>query len=54
MLNDAKASLQTAPWTVLFPGLAILCVVMIMSMFGDSLNEVLNPKKNTVSEKECK
>ena len=54
MLNDAKASLQTAPWTVLFPGLAILCVVMIMSMFGDSLNEVLNPKKNTASEKECK
>ena len=49
MLNDAKASLQTAPWTVLFPDL--LSVVMIMSMFGDSLNEVLNPKKNTCFRK---
>lgn len=51
MLNEAKASLQTAPWTVMFPGFAILLVVMIMSMFGDSINEQLNPKKNTVSGK---
>lgn len=47
MLNDGKATLQTAPWTVIFPGLAILLVVMIMGMFGDSVNEALNPKKNT-------
>ena len=46
MLNDGKATLQTAPWTVIFPGLAILIVVMIMGMFGDSINELLNPKKN--------
>ena len=46
MLNDGKATLQTAPWTVIFPGLAILIVVMIMGMFGDSINELLNLKKN--------
>lgn len=45
MLNDGKATLQQAPWTVIFPGLAILIVVMIMGMFGDSVNEMLNPKK---------
>lgn len=45
MLNDGKATLQQAPWTVFYPGLAILIVVMIMGMFGDSVNEMLNPKK---------
>jgi ABC-type dipeptide/oligopeptide/nickel transport system permease subunit len=30
---------------VFYPGLAILLVVMIMGMFGDSVNEMLNPKK---------
>ncbi len=46
MLNDGKATLQTAPWTVIFPGLAILLVVMIMGMFGDSVNAALNPKNS--------
>ena len=44
MLNDGRSRLQTAPWAVFFPGLAILSVVMIMGMFGDSVNEMLNPK----------
>ncbi len=44
MLNDGRTRLQIAPWGVLFPGLAILIVVMIMSMFGDSVNEILNPQ----------
>ena len=45
MLNEGREWLQTAPWTVLFPGFAILIVVMIMGMFGDSVNAFLNPKK---------
>lgn len=45
MLNDGRSTLQIAPWTVIFPGMAILIVVMIMGMFGDSLNEMLDPKK---------
>lgn len=47
MLNDGRATMQLAPWTVFFPGLAILLVVMIMGMFGDSVNEMLNPKKDS-------
>jgi peptide/nickel transport system permease protein len=47
MLNDAKAKLQQAPWGVLFPGLAILLVVMTLGMFSDSLNEKMNPKKQS-------
>ena len=42
MLNTARESFQTAPWTFIFPGLAILTVVLIMSMFGDSINSLLN------------
>lgn len=47
MLNDGKSTLQTAPWTVFFPGLAILIVVMIMGMFGDSISNLINPKKRS-------
>ena len=47
MLNDGKDTLQTAPWTVIFPGVAILLVVMIMGMFGDSINAVFNPRKRS-------
>lgn len=46
MLNDGRSTFQTAPWTVIFPGLAIVLVVMIMGMFGDSLNAKLNPGKD--------
>ena len=46
MLNDGQQSLQTAPWTVIFPGIAIFAVVIIMGMFGDSVNELLNPDKD--------
>ncbi len=49
MLSDGRATLQQAPWTVFFPGFAILCVVMIMGMFGDSVNEMLNPKPHGTS-----
>jgi ABC-type dipeptide/oligopeptide/nickel transport system permease subunit len=45
MLNNGREKLLTAPWAAFFPGLAILLVVMIMGMFGDSINEMLNPQK---------
>lgn len=43
MLNEGKDKLQLAPWGVFFPGLAILLVVMLMGMLGDSINERLSP-----------
>lgn len=45
MLSDARTHLQVAPWAAIFPGLAILLVVVIMGMFGDSFNEYMNPSK---------
>lgn len=44
MLNQGKDALQTAPWTVMFPGLAILLVVLGFNLLGDGLRDALDPK----------
>ncbi|WP_428846278.1 ABC transporter permease [Metallumcola ferriviriculae] len=44
MLNQGKDSLQTAPWTVMFPGLAILLVVLGFNLLGDGLRDALDPR----------
>jgi len=44
MLNQGKDSLQTAPWAVMFPGLAILLVVLGFNLLGDGLRDALDPK----------
>ena len=44
MLTDAVRYLQTAPFLVLFPGLAIVVVVMGFNLIGDGLREALDPK----------
>lgn len=46
MLNEGRRYLQTAPWLLLYPGLAIFCTVMIFNLLGDSLRDVLDPRKN--------
>ena len=50
MLNDGKQSFQMAPWTILFPGLAIFLVVMIMGMFGDSVNGLIGLQRDLSEE----
>lgn len=35
---------QTAPWTALFPGLAILLTVLGYNLLGDGLRDVLDPR----------
>ncbi|HYI75553.1 MAG TPA: ABC transporter permease subunit, partial [Gaiellaceae bacterium] len=44
MLTDAVRYLQTAPFLALFPGLAIVVVVMGFNLIGDGLREALDPK----------
>ncbi|WP_222126003.1 nickel transporter permease [Paenibacillus xylanexedens] len=45
MLNEGRRYLQTAPWLLIYPGLAIFGTVMIFNLLGDSLRDVLDPKK---------
>ncbi|UCZ55415.1 ABC transporter permease [Bacillus shivajii] len=44
MLSDARQYIQSAPWTVLFPGLSIMLVVLGFNMIGDGLRDALDPK----------
>lgn len=44
MLSEGRAYMQNAPWMMVFPGLAILIVVVIFNLLGDSLRDVLDPR----------
>ncbi|MDP4163407.1 MAG: ABC transporter permease [Bacillota bacterium] len=44
MLADAKAFLMQAPWTMLFPGLAIMLTVLGFNLMGDGLRDALDPR----------
>lgn len=45
ILSDATTLLREAPWTVMFPGFAILLTVLAFNLIGDGLREVLDPKR---------
>ena len=38
MIFDAKSVLVSAPWTSIFPGLAIAATVLAVNLLGDGLN----------------
>lgn len=44
MLMDAQASMATTPWLTVFPGLAILLVVLSVNFLGDGLQDALDPR----------
>jgi ABC-type dipeptide/oligopeptide/nickel transport system permease subunit len=43
MLNDARPFLQSAPQLLLYPGVAIVLVVLGFNLLGDGLRDVLDP-----------
>ncbi len=47
MIADGASQLATAPWTTVFPGLAIALVVMALNAVGDALRDALDPRKET-------
>ena len=48
MIADGRDQLGTAPWTTLFPGLAIALAVMALNATGDALRDALDPKARGV------
>lgn len=44
MLSDAKTFLIQAPWTMIFPGLAIMLTVLGFNLMGDGLRDALDPR----------
>ncbi len=43
MLTDAQATMASEPWLTIFPGLAILLVVLSVNFIGDGLQDALDP-----------
>jgi len=47
MLADARNYFITAPWTMIFPGLAIMLTVLGFNLMGDGLRDALDPRMKT-------
>jgi len=44
MVLDSKEVLVSAPWTSIFPGLAIVITVLSANLVGDALRETIDPR----------
>jgi ABC-type dipeptide/oligopeptide/nickel transport system permease subunit len=44
MLNAGREYVRYAPWTMVFPGLALFLTVMAVNLVGDRLSAVLDPR----------
>ncbi len=45
MLNEGRKYFLTAPWLLIFPGIALLLLVIVFNLLGDSLRDVLDPQQ---------
>jgi len=44
MLSEGRHLLELAPWNAIFPGLAIMVVVLGFNLLGDGLRDLLDPR----------
>lgn len=44
MLTDSQGYLWQQPWLAVFPGLAIVLMVLSVNLFGDGLRDLLDPR----------
>ena len=47
MIGSSRTYLREAWWAVTFPGLAIFLTVLSLSLVGDALNHLLDPRRET-------
>jgi peptide/nickel transport system permease protein len=47
MLNAARRFMELAPWLAIFPGAAIMLVVLGFNFLGDGLRDILDPRIRT-------
>ena len=50
MMSDGRSMLQTYPWVVLAPGVAIFIAVAVFNLLGDALRDWLDPKNSARAE----
>ncbi|MFK0685713.1 ABC transporter permease [Ochrobactrum sp. BD67] len=49
MLADARNLMETAPWLLAFPGLAIMIGILGFNLLGDALRDILDPRMRRVA-----
>lgn len=47
MLNEGRAYMESAPWMMLYPGLAIFLTVVIFNLLGDGLRDLMDPREDS-------
>lgn len=45
MMSENRNLLQTAPWTIVAPGIAIFVTVMIFNLLGDTIRDRMDPAR---------
>lgn len=46
MLSESRTFMEIAPWSAIFPGLAIMVTVVVFNLFGDALRSRLDPRNS--------
>jgi peptide/nickel transport system permease protein len=44
MLSDSREFIQLAPWTMIFPGMAMMLTVLGFNLLGDGLRDLFDPR----------
>jgi len=44
LLSEAQERISASTWLAVFPGMAISLLVLCINLFGDGINDMLNPK----------
>ena len=44
LANEAMKAIYTYPWQLLFPAVMICLIILSFNLFGDGLNDALDPK----------
>ncbi|RJT41222.1 ABC transporter permease [Mesorhizobium waimense] len=44
MLSDSRNLMETAPWLMIFPGIAIMISILGFNLLGDALRDIFDPK----------
>ena len=47
MLSENRPNMELAPWTVLYPGLALGLLILAINIFGDAVRDLLDPRLRT-------
>lgn len=45
MINEGRTYIQTAPWLMIYPGIAMFITVTIFNLLGESIRDILDPNK---------